>query len=445
MKYFREFALFSIFALLLGACNDSTSFGLDLLSEDTTKVGFSDTLLVQSTTVSGDLVEVYSPFTAASAYLCGRLNDPIFGKSDASIYMQVLPQQGLFYDFKDKQVDSIVWVLPYDTTAFYGNLSAPITFNIYPLAEQMDRTNTYNSNTNFATEALPIGTVTVTPTFASTQVFDYRQGTIDTLRFPQIRIPINKATFLKPFAQADSTNYTSDADFFKLFKGAVLKPADNAQSIVGINLQSNYAGLYFYYNGSTSPGQFQYVTNGYSAKLSSFSHDLSSSKLKTTLDKPFSADGSTIYTQAMAGVLGAIRIPEITKLKGKIINFAELELHIEALKEDNTTYFPPASQIILFYKNTAGNFVVTSDVLVAGEEVFKLVGGNPVFAADGSPGKYRVNLSTHLNKMVDGKVPPEIYIRVFPRSERAARSVLYGAGHPKYGAKLKVTFTELPK
>ena len=122
-----------------------------------------------------------------------------------------------------------------------------------------------------------------------------------------------------------------------------------------------------------------------------------------------------------------------------------MELHIEALKEDNTTYFPPASQIILFYKNTAGNYVVTSDVLVAGEEVFKLVGGNPVFAADGSPGKYRVNLSTHLNRMVDGKVPPEIYIRVFPRSERAARSVLYGAGHPKYGAKLKVTFTELPK
>jgi len=324
MRYFREFALFSIAAFLISACNDSTSFGLDLLNEDTTKVGFSDTLLVQSATITGDLAEVYSPFTAASAYLCGRMNDPVFGKSSASIYMQVLPQQGLFYDFKDKAVDSIVWVLPYDTTAFYGNLKAPITFNIYPLAEQMDRTNTYNSNASFVTEPIPIGTVTVTPTFASTQVFDYRQGTIDTLKFPQIRIPINKATFLKPFAQADSTNYTSDADFFKLFKGAVLRPADNSQSIVGINLQSNYAGLYFYYNGSTSPGQFQYVTNGYSAKLSSFEHDFTNAKVKSVLDKPFTNDGSTIYTQAMAGVLGAIKVPEITKLKGKIINFAEL-------------------------------------------------------------------------------------------------------------------------
>ena len=308
----------------------------------------------------------------------------------------------------------------------------------------MDRTNTYNSNTSFATEPTPIGSVTVIPTFASTQVFDYRQGTIDTLRFPQIRIPINKTTFLKPFAQADSTNYTSDADFFKLFKGAVLRPADNAQSIVGINLQSNYAGLYFYYNGSTSPGQFQYVTNGYSAKLSSFEHDFNSSKLKNVLDKPFSADGSTIYTQAMAGVLGAVKIPEITKLKGKIINFAELELNIEAIKEDNTTYFPPASQIILYYKNTSGNYVVTSDVIVAGEDVYKLVGGNPIAGVDGKPGKYRVNLSTHLNRMVDGKVPSEIFIRVFPRSERAARAIFYGAGHPQYGAKLKITYTELP-
>ena len=102
MSYFREFALFSIVAILLSSCNDSTSLGLDLLNEDTTKVSFSDTLLVQSTTVTGDLAEVYSPFTAASAYLCGRLNDPVFGKSSASIYMQVLPQQGLFYDFKDK-------------------------------------------------------------------------------------------------------------------------------------------------------------------------------------------------------------------------------------------------------------------------------------------------------------------------------------------------------
>lgn len=444
MSYFREFALFSIVAILLSSCNDSTSLGLDLLNEDTTKVSFSDTLLVQSTTVTGDLAEVYSPFTAASAYLCGRLIDPVFGKSSASIYMQVLPQQGLFYDFKDKNVDSIVWVLPYDTTAFYGNLTVPITFNIFPLAEQMDRTNTYNSNTSFATEPNPIGTVTVTPTFASTQVFDYRQGTIDTLRFPQIRIPINKTTFLKPFAQADSTNYFSDADFFKLFKGAVLRPADNAQSIVGINLQSNYSGLYFYYNGSTSPGQFQYVTNGYSAKLSSFEHDLTGTKLKSALDKPFSADGSTIYTQAMAGVMGAIKIPEITKLKGKIINFAELELNIEVLKEDNTTYFPPASQIILYYKNSSGNYVVTSDVIVAGEDIKKLVGGNPMTGIDGKPGKYRVNLSTHLNRMVDGKVPSEIFIRVFPRSERAARTTFYGAGHPQFGAKLKITYTELP-
>jgi hypothetical protein len=445
MRYFREFALFSIAAFLISACNDSTSFGLDLLNEDTTKVGFSDTLLVQSATITGDLAEVYSPFTAASAYLCGRMNDPVFGKSSASIYMQVLPQQGLFYDFKDKAVDSIVWVLPYDTTAFYGNLKAPITFNIYPLAEQMDRTNTYNSNASFATEPIPIGTVTVTPTFASTQVFDYRQGTIDTLKFPQIRIPINKATFLKPFAQADSTNYTSDADFFKLFKGAVLRPADNSQAIVGINLQSNYAGLYFYYNGSTSPGQFQYVTNGYSAKLSSFEHDFTNAKVKSVLDKPFTNDGSTIYTQAMAGVLGAIKVPEITKLKGKIINFAELELYIETIKEDNTTYFPPASQIILYYKNSSGNYVVTSDVIVAGEEVYKLVGGNPIAGVDGNPGKYRVNLSTHLNKMVDGKVPSEIFIRVFPRSERAARTTFYGAGHTKYGTKLKITYTELPK
>jgi len=146
----------------------------------------------------------------------------------------------------------------------------------------------------------------------------------------------------------------------------------------------------------------------------------------------------------MAGVMGAIKIPEITKLKGKIINFAELELNIEVLKEDNTTYFPPASQIILYYKNSSGNYVVTSDVIVAGEDIKKLVGGNPMTGIDGKPGKYRVNLSTHLNRMVDGKVPSEIFIRVFPRSERAARTTFYGAGHPQFGAKLKITYTELP-
>jgi hypothetical protein len=445
MKIFRELALFSIAAFLLSACNDSTTFGLDLLSEDTTKVSFTDTLLVQSTTVSGDLPDVYSPFTAASAYLCGKLNDPIFGKSSSSIYMQVLPQQGLFYDFKEKSVDSIVWVLPYDTTTFYGNVKTPITFNIYPLSEQMDRTNTYSSDTRFAAEPTPIGTVTVTPTFAATQVFDYRQGNIDTLRFPQIRIPINKTTFLKPFVQADSTNYASDAEFFKLFKGAVLVPADNAQALVGINLQSNYSGLYFYYNGSTSPGQFQYVTNGYSAKLSSFTHDFSGAKFKGMLDKPFASNGATIFTQGMAGVSGAIRIPELTKLKGKIINFAELELHIEESKEDNLSNFPPAPQILLYYKNALGNYVLTSDVIIAGEDVRKFVGGNPIPGLEGKPGKYRVNLSTHFNKMIEGKVPPEIYIRVYPRSERAGRTTFYGAGYPVYGAKLKVTYTELPK
>jgi len=432
-------------ALVLHACNDSTTFGLDLLQEDTTKVGFTDSLTLQSATLPGDLADVYSPFTAASAYLLGQLDDPIFGKSSSSIFMQFLPRQSIFFDFKEKTVDSVVLVLPYDTTVFYGNLSAPLSLSVHALVQAMDRTETYKSNTVFASENLALGTVTVIPSTTSTQVFDYRLGTVDTLRFPHIRIRIDKPSFLKPFTLADSTVYNADADFFRFFAGLALKPSGDGKAMVGINLQSSNAGLYFYYRSNNSPGQFQYVTNGYSAKISSFVHSSGNSPAQIALGRSFSADASPIFSQGMAGVQGALRVTDLARLKGKIINFAELELYAQTLPGDNASYYPPAPQVILHYRDASGKLVVTSDVTLAGENIGRYVGGRPIPASDGNPVKYRVNLSSHLNRMIEGKLPPELYIRVFPRAERASRTVFFGAGHPRFGARMKVTYTDFPR
>ncbi|MCB9080958.1 MAG: DUF4270 family protein [Lewinellaceae bacterium] len=441
MKTLLRWAAITVWlTVFLTGCNDATSIGADLLDEDITQVSFTDSLQIRTSTVSGDTALVYSPFTAFSAYLCGTLNDPIFGRSSSTIYAQFLPPNGSSPDFTNREIDSIVLVLPYDTAGSYGNFNKPITLEAFRLAQDAPRTEAYYSNASFAINPAPIGQRTTTPTFDSLSVRDYRQGTRQTIRFPHLRIPLNSLE--REIRGVDSLTYSSDSLFLDQFKGLAIRAAAGAESMLSFNLQSSLAGVYIYYSQDTIAGQFQFIFNDYSTKLSAFNHDQTNAVLKPYLNRTPAADGSPVFVQGMAGVLGQIVLPSVTQLKGKIINRAELVLHVQTLPEDLATTFPPAQQIILFYRNSDGRLVVIPDISFAGERIPLIFGGIPLPGSVTTPISYRLNLTNHFQAMVNGVAGNDLYLRVFPRAERASRSVFFGAGYPQYGMKLNIVYTD---
>ena len=85
-------AALSLLAILSLAtsCSRPTPIGADLLEQDRANVLFTDTLDIIASTVSEDSVLTYSsdPTRQLRVYLCGQLDDPVFGKASSEIYTQ---------------------------------------------------------------------------------------------------------------------------------------------------------------------------------------------------------------------------------------------------------------------------------------------------------------------------------------------------------------------
>ncbi|MBL7831525.1 MAG: DUF4270 family protein, partial [Saprospiraceae bacterium] len=156
---------------------------------------------------------------------------------------------------------------------------------------------------------------------------------------------------------------------------------------------------------------------------------------------------SLAFLQGMAGTIVKLQMPNIKSLDGKIVNKAELEFYVREFDNDDPA-FKPVSNILLAEKNSSGKYVSISDVIIAvsnGAEagLNKYFGGTVVEESVNGVKllKYKMNVSAHLQKMIQGKSDDSIYLTVYRRPESANRVALYGTGSIR-PPKLKITYTD---
>ena len=424
----------------LYSCVDPTSAGLDLLSEDLLNLEYVDTFTVETATELSEAVRTHTPNAFVKAYVLGRADDPLCGLSEASLYAQLIPEY-LSPKFGEVIVDSVVLVLPYDTSKFYGNRTQPVSLEVYQLLDPIVSTEAHFSTERFMYSPIPLGRTTFFPSKDSVRVFDYGSGTRDTISFPHVRISLSK-TLGQELLALDTSYYATDSIFQTFFRGIFIKPsAASSGALVGVNLNTTRAGMMVYYRNDTIQKQFQYQFSPYVANVSTFQHNTSGKPVEKQIGTP-SAQNQYIFVQGMGGVNGKIRFPSVASLKNSIVNHAILELRVATLPGDDSNLYPPASTLVLYYRDKNGNLQVVKDVALADTEIPQKFGGTFQAGADPEPGLYRMNLSAHLQDMANGKVSNEMLLSLFPKTENNSRTVLYGAGGATYRAKLKVAFTK---
>lgn len=436
--FFWAFLSFSA----LSSCVNPTQAGLDLLDEDLLNLVYVDSFTVETTSELSDSVRTHTPNTLLSAYILGRMDDPIFGLSEAGLYAQLIPEY-LNPKFDKAIVDSVVLILPYDTTKFYGNPSKPIALEVFQLLENINPTETHFSNARYAYAPTALGRGAALPSKDSVAVFDYAQSVLDTIAFPHLRIPIDRSIG-QELLNLDTSYYTTDSLFQTFFRGIYIKPTTQSGSMAGINLGSTKAGMIVYYRTDTLNKQFQYQFSPYVANVPVFKHTITGKPVEKQLGAP-STSNPYFFAQGLGGVNGKIRVPNIRSLKNVIVNHAILELRVASLDGDDLSAFPPASTLVVYYRDADGVLQVVPDVSLADTELSSKFGGTYQAGADPEPGLYRMNLSAHVQDMVEGKVSNELLISLLPKAENSSRVILYGAGSPAYKAKLKIAFTELNK
>lgn len=451
-----------MFLFATTSCNEPSLIGADVLDSDRLDVVFTDSLSIFASSVEDDSIQTFDDLNLLTSYLCGKLEDPIFGISESEINTQLrlsgTPDSLKFAKIPDgnAKLDSIVFVLEYDPDQFFGNPDSEQEIAIYLLDEDMDNNATYYSNDNFASGDL-LTSATVNPSNPDSTISIV--GTSgDTIRPPQLRLPIdvNHPLFTDILFKDGSSieYYKNDTLLLDVLKGVkvVVENSDPTELMMAFKLSSSsIGGMYMYYHTIPTPDDnssdtliYRFRINNDAAQMVSFNHDYENSFVKSFIDTlDDETDGEQyLFVQGMQGINGKLRIPYLSGLKNAIINQAQLELTIATMLPNDVSFYSdePLEQLFLSKKNEEGDLIIIADLQLT----FTGFGGNLVERTKDNMliQTYTMNISQHLQDMINGlEVSDEIFITPLAKAQSANRSIIFGTGDPSFAPKINVTYT----
>ncbi|RZK66113.1 MAG: DUF4270 family protein, partial [Pedobacter sp.] len=350
-----------------------------------------------------------------SSHPIGYMVDPIFGKTESSVGMTVVPSETSL-DFTSATLDSAVLVLNLGTQFYGDTATSKYSIDVYQLSNAITKYKSsdviaHNSNVlgNFNSRIFPNTKVKVT------EVVTSGKDTIRTMT-PQIRIPLNKTFIQNTILSLPTTGTSSNAKFVDYFKGLYAEINKSSSSGTG--------GIAFLdFAGSNSYLQLVYrkpnATNGVDTLSKNFAiaaantvtanikHDYTGTAIQTQLNNPTVQYGVT-YLQGLAGVRTKISFPNLknfTTVYGKaVINKAELVVDLSA-----GTYalpFAPSQRLSLYRWDIAEQEVNVPDRDQSGSNY----NGDPRAKTDAAFGgyydslknRYIFNVTAYVQDLIDG-------------------------------------------
>jgi hypothetical protein len=385
--------------------------------------------------------------------LLGQLDDNVFGKTSAEIYLKFNMQLSAKPDYnleKNLNFDSLVLVLQYDTLGTYANNTSVQNIKIYPLVNTFSVNDTFYSDTNldYINDPIASATVAIKPKDSVTVINHVTQKSVR--QIPQLRIRMNDDFGLDLINNANAAQ--NDTAFAEFIKGVYIKSTsiNNTPFIYGFNFtdatltaQQPVNKLIMYYNvgsGDTILRKtYEYFIN--TTTINRFSHDRSGSLAQDLILNPALGDSLTLL-QAMGGVKTVISFKDLDKIKNRLINKAELEITIADIGKQNEYYNYPV-QLSASYKNGSGNLQLIPDITkLSGTSDLPVAFNGSVYFLT-SDKKYTLNITNYIKQVINKTIPDsDLYIGIFTESETAARTAFYGAKHSKYPIRLKITYTK---
>lgn len=446
-----RFVLSAMVLILISACTESTPIGADLLEQDQSDIRFTDTITIRTSTITEDSVRTFDPNPEAQfdSYLCGNYTDPVFGSMISDLYVQFRNSISNPPDFTNTTIDSLVLKMEYDT--IYGNPDAIHNFEVFQINEFIPNDTTYYSDRAFAVDNQVIGSKMFRAAILDSDSLFVRDFTIqDSILIrktpPHLRINLSESNpaLTNLLTSLDSMDYTDSESFISAFNGLYIKAVSSTQSMLSFNLTTETSGLTIYYKTPAGENaQYEYSIFNSNVKHTNFRHDFSGTPIQNAFNDQSIGD-SILYLQGASGPNIEVDFPFATTLRNQIIvNKAELTFTIATPIDE--AIFKPVEQLILTRRNDDGVLVVIPDVLFALtlSELDELFGGTVTTDNGLMLQTYTMNISAHLQNIIEGDQASTVILRAFPKQELGSRVILYGPGHSKYPTTLKLTYTKL--
>lgn len=348
------FSFIAAVAIIFSACrkiNDYTDVGGGLIPPIDNINTFDTSIRVQAFNDTFGILTDSLRLISSDQHFLGLINaDPIFGKTDAQLFLELKPEQSGFftsgtYPFARKdslKLDSVVLVLSY--AGRYGDSMVPQTINVYELTQEFKDDSAYlirQQPLSYGAQLNPGGQI-IFPYLLDDSVKAFRDTTAGQLR---IKLDTN---FARRMMNYDTSNaYRSDSAFTSLFKGFAVKSVSSGNSVIGINLSNSVnTKLAFYYKMPKKSGTFDSSNVTY---FTFYSECQSANYVKRDYaGSPVAAaagqvvEAPIVYIQNSPGTFANIKIPDLPALGNRVVHRAELIVE-QVYDISDETFTPPTT------------------------------------------------------------------------------------------------------
>ena len=434
--------------VLIANCTKPTLIGTDLLEDEKAELLFLDDFDLSFTTVRQDSIQTYGELVADQLinYMCGEINDPIFGTYSSEIYTQMsLDFNTNPLNLFESQIDSIVMTLQYDTMGLYGDVGKPIDIEILLMQELMTlEDDIYSSDTFAVLESAPLAQITgfiPKPMDSVILVVDTNM----TALVPHLRVPLNISMFDPIFDAKDTTALLNqDTLTANYFNGFNIRITEANNSMYGFRLNSDLSGITVHYTKDSTQSVQKFGFEFNIAKTVHFEHDYSGSIVEPFIDNTELGD-SLIFVQSLSGVNSVMNVGGLDSLGSALINHAEVQFYTAELPEDNLDLYPKVNQLITMQKDEDGALELSEDAFLAlASSALQVAFGGEIEAMDMSGiSRYKMNVTGQLQDIFRGDRENAIYLTPFLKANLPDRVVIFGADHPEFAPRLRVAYTRV--
>jgi hypothetical protein len=354
-KLFHLLAAF-VAVLIFASCNKEPNLiGLDLLPEgDRLNMSFIDTSTIIAYTVKEDSLRT----DELSTNLLGYINDPVFGKTLASIYTHFnLPTNNVSFGV-NPVADSVVLSLVYN--GIFGDSLSQHTVRVYELADTMSLKAAYYSNSTKATIPNQIGVATFVPNLLTAD-------SVNGVKVPpHLRITLSQE-FSNRLITADSATLSSNSFFTEVFKGLYITAdpvtSNGTGAILYFNLLDEMSKISVHYHNDKDTATISLPINSNCARFNKYIHYYyigAASDLLQQFAGDTTSGNDRVFMQAMAGAKVKLRMPYLKNIPENA-RIAVNEAILIITDDEPGSVFAPPTQLAMRALDSTGAYIVLPD------------------------------------------------------------------------------------
>jgi hypothetical protein len=346
----------------------------------------------------------------------GYINDPIFGKTTATINFQLAPPFTPFSFIAGPDslaLDSTVLCLSYK--GVWGDSASHLLLRVFDIDENTVFRNDsfYNNLVSFPIREeltefnTPKDVNILTLNDPDTLAHYHELGTY------QVRIRLNNS-FGQRLLNFDSTIYSNDSVFNKITKGFIVQPEQTGNALLLVNLLDTATHLSLYYRHLKSDGGYDTLTTRFfpnqltSASSNTIIHNYQGSQIPAYFPPNPAPQDSLILIQTSPGTYAKLKVPGLAGLPNMIVHRAEFLMEqVPDLNSITDTYLTAPNLFLAAYsQDSARRFAIPYDIIFNGNSISNLAsfGVLPVPKTDRASGRIISSYNFEITRYVQSIV-----------------------------------------